>query len=249
MRMIQGIGLLLALAIAGAAPEVRAQDAGKPVDAPEVPRVGDVKVKFAIPPKATLKEAAVYAKTQQAAGVAAGQEILLAGVPVGKTAVTVDARVEEGGKKKRLLGVSETTVVEGEPQTVAVTLVEVTEIDTFCLPCHPNPRDPKVKVKPGQLVRDIHSTGREYPEKARDKFLAQNKAYNERVAQLEKEGKPHGLPMPLDVRVVKLKGGKEVKKFFYTCETCHTLHQTTPWLRYSRASYRERSDLCVGCHF
>lgn len=256
MKRKSGIGLLLAFALLSAeVPRALAQEAAKPAtaakpaEAPEPVKTGDLKVIFAIPAKATLKQATVFAKERSVPAPAAGQEVLVAGVQVGKAAVTVDAVVEEGGKKKRLMGVTETTVVEGPPQNVAVKLAEVTAIDAFCLPCHPNPRDPKVKVKPGQIVRDIHSSGREYPEKGRDRYLAQNKAHNERIARLEKEGKPHSYAMPLDERVVKLKGGKEVTKYFYTCETCHTLHLSTPWVRYVRAAYRDKSDLCVGCHF
>ena len=62
------------------------------------------------------------------------------------------------------------------------------------------------------------------------------------------EGKPHNLPMPLEERTVKI-GGKEVKRTFYTCESCHTLHSTTPGGKYARAPFREKSDLCKICHF
>jgi hypothetical protein len=251
MNRINRLALSFAAALVlAASPAARSQEAPKAPEEPEVVKTGSVKVTVAVPAKGTLKKATVYAKTQTAAVAAAGQEILIAGVPVGKTAVTVDAMVEEGAKKelKRHLGVAELTVVENEVGAAAVTLVPVPDVDAYCLGCHPNPRDPKTKLKPGQIARDIHSSGREYPERGRDKYLSVNRAFNDKVAKLEKEGKPHSLRMPLEERIVKV-GGKNVKKYFYTCETCHTLHQTTPWIRYARAAYRDSSDLCVGCHF
>ena len=55
-------------------------------------------------------------------------------------------------------------------------------------------------------------------------------------------------PIVLEERLVKV-NGKEVKKYFYTCESCHTLHWKTPWTKYSRAAFREMGTLCAGCHF
>lgn len=250
MKGVTSLVLPLAALLVLAAPHAaRSQEAAKPAEAPEVVKTGTVKVTVEAPSAGTVRKATLYAKGKTAP-VAAGQEVEVSGVAVGKAAVTVDATVEEGPKKvpKRYLGVAETTVVEGEPQAVKVVLVAVPDIDAYCLTCHPHPRDPNTKVKPGQLVRDIHSSGKEFPEKGRDKYLAMNKAHNEKVAKLEKEGKPHSMPMPLEERVVKVKG-KDVKQYLYTCETCHTLHLTTPWVRYARAAYRDKSDLCAGCHF
>jgi hypothetical protein len=240
----------LALLVAPAALVLASTAAWSQEPPPEVVKTGSLKVTIVAPATGVLRQATVYAKTKVVAGAVAGKEIVIDGVPVGKAAVTVDATVEEGPKKgpKRYLGVAEVTVAEGGAQAASVTLAAVPDIDVYCLGCHPNPRDPKVKVKPGQIVRDIHTSGQEFPEKARAKYLEVNRAHNEKVARLEKEGKPHPLPMPLEERLVKV-GGKDVKKYFYTCETCHTLHQTTPWIRYARAAYRDKSDLCVGCHF
>lgn len=222
-----------------------------PGQAQEAPKqFGAVEVTVTVTDGKQLKNAVVYAKSAKAAVEAAGKAVVLAGVPVGKAAVTVEAEVGQGANKgaKRYLGVVEATVVEGQVQKVLVGVEPVAVIDAYCLGCHPNPRDPKVKVKPGQIVRDIHTSGIAFPEKGYSQYVEMNKRHNEKVEKLDKMGKPHDLlPMPTEIRVVKI-GGKDVKRVFYTCETCHTLHQTTASPRYTRAPFKDKSDLCSGCH-
>jgi len=237
-------------AMAQQAPAAAVKAPEAPAKPPEPPvKTGEVRVKIAVPAKMKLGASTIYAKTQVVPGSA--DEVAIASVPVGRTAVTVDAQVDEGGSKgvRRYLGVSEVTVQENAPQAVTVKLVAAPQVDAFCLGCHPNARDPKVKIQPGQIARDIHVSGKEFPEKNRAQYLAQVKAHNDTVAKLEKEGKPRNFPVNLEERIVKPKGGKETKKYFYTCESCHTLHLQTPWIRYARAPYRDKADLCVACHF
>jgi nitrate/TMAO reductase-like tetraheme cytochrome c subunit len=171
---------------------------------------------------------------------------LLAGVYAGpRVAVTVDAQVVDAKSKasKRFLGVTETAVNAGETSRVTVTLKPVDDIEAFCLGCHPFARDPKVKVQPGQIPRDIHVSGKALDER----YQKQVRAYNDTIARLEKDGKPHNIAIPLEERVVKV-GKKEQKQLFYTCESCHTLHQETPSTKHARAPFRTKGDLCVGCH-
>lgn len=260
-KKLHAVGVVAVLLLAGgsfalAQQATPAKTPGTAVKAPEPPaapappvKTGEIRVTIEVPAKMKLGKATIYAKTQVVPGAA--EEVPIASVPVGRTAVTVDAAVDEGGSKgvKRYLGVTEVTVQEGSPQPVTVKLVAAPQVDDFCLGCHPNARDPKVKVLPGQIPRDIHVTGKEFPEKNRDKYLAQLKLHNDTVAKLEKENKPHSFPVNLEERVVKLKGGKVAKRYYYTCESCHTLHQQTPWVRYARAPYRDKADLCVACHF
>jgi predicted CXXCH cytochrome family protein len=222
--------------------------AAAPAAAQEGPqRFGDLAVTVTVPAGATLKKATVYARSATAAVSAAGTAVTVAKVPAGKLAVTVDAEVLQGKATRRHLGVVEATALENEVVAVAVPVEPAPVIDDYCLGCHPNPRDPKVKPKPNQIVRDIHTSGLQFPDKSYEQSLAQNKRHNDLVAQLEREGKPHNLPMPLEARKVKV-GGREVERFFYTCETCHTLHASTPWSNYVRAPFKDRSDLCMGCH-
>lgn len=231
------IPMVVALTLATAT--VRAQEAPQ--------QLGDVEVTVAVADGKPLKQATVYAKTGSAALTAAGTAVI-AKIPIGKTAVTVDAEVIQGKATKRYMGVAEVTISDVQLQKVKVTVEPVPVIDTYCLGCHPNPRDPKLKIKPGQIVRDIHSSGKAFPEKGYDKYVEMNRKHNAKVEYLDKQGTKHNLmPMPTEIRVVKI-GGKDVKRVFYTCETCHSLHQTTPWTRYTRAPFKDKSDLCSGCH-
>jgi len=210
-------------------------------------RYGGVEVTVQVEGGKPLAGGTVYAKGATAPVTAAGTAVALQKVATGKTAVTVDARVTEAGKERRYLGVAEATVAENQVAPVTVTVVPVPVIDDFCLGCHPNPRDSDVKPKPGQIVRDIHTSGRQYPDKGYDAYVAQNRRHNEEVERLAKEGKPHNLPMPIESRLVRV-GGKEVERWFYTCETCHTLHASTSWTKFVRAPFKNSSDLCMGCH-
>jgi hypothetical protein len=218
--------------------------------APEVKKTGDLEVTVVVVDGKSLKSGTISAKTQRATVEDAGKAIRLTGVPVGRTAVTVEAQISLGLFKgsKRYLGVADTGVQENGLQKVTVSIAPVETIDDFCLACHPNATDPNYKPVPGVIIRDIHVSGKEFPAAKSAQYLGSVKQHNDRMARLEKEGKPHNLPMPLEERVVKV-GGKDVKRIYFTCESCHTLHQPTPGGKYARAPFREKSDLCKICHF
>lgn len=231
-------------AASAVAPAAKAP-AAAPVPAPKVPvKTGSLEVKVTVPDGVTLTSGTIQAKTQQAPLVAAGVAVKLSGVPAGRVAVIVEAQAGP----KRYLGAAETSVQADGLQKATVSVVPVDNVETFCLGCHPSPNDPNVKPAPGAIVRDLHTSGREFPEKTRERYLAQVRKHNERVVALEREGKPHHLPIVLDERT-EMVAGKEVKRSFYTCESCHTLHQATPGGTYARAPFRDKSILCRGCHF
>lgn len=242
--------LALVLAIAAISFAQSAPPAQTPAEPPAAPqKTGSIEVSVTFPGGKPLKDTMIYADDQQIKITSPGAPVKIDNIPVGRLAVTVEGEAAQGlvRGQKRYLGVSEVTVRENAVETVTVSVRKVDNIEEFCLGCHPNPRDPKVKVLPGQIPRDIHASGKEFPEKTRTKYMAELKIYNDYVAKLEKEGKPHGLPIPLEERLVKV-GKKEVKKLYYTCESCHTLHQRTAW-KYARSPFRNDPGLCVGCHF
>ena len=164
-------------------------------------------------------------------------------IPDELVAVTAEARsAQDAGKPAlRFVGVAEAMPEAGKTVKVAVTLKRTDDINQFCLDCHPGKGQ---RAKPGQIPRDAHASGKPLEGRHRQ----QVRIYNEKVDRLIKEGKPHGEQIILEERIVKV-GAKEVKKDFFTCESCHTLHKTTPNPGYIRAPYIETSDLCKGCHF
>lgn len=239
-RVLAASALLVALAVVSAG--------AQPV--PDANKTGELEVTVAVADGKSIKSGVIYAKTQQGRLEEAGKAVRISGVPTGRIAVTVEAQISQGLFRgtKRYLGVVDTWVQESAVQKVAVSIAPVEIIDEFCLACHPSAQDPKFKPVPGVLVRDIHVSGREFPEGKSAQYLAAVKQHNDKVARLEKEGKPHDSAMPLEERTVKV-GGREVKRFFFTCESCHTLHLTTPGGKYARARFREKPDLCRSCHF
>jgi len=169
-----------------------------------------------------------------------GGKKLVQGLPDKRIAVTVDALI--GNEGTRYLGVTEAKTLPDKTVDVTVTLQPVTELDAFCIGCHPSTGQ---TVKANQILRDIHVSGKELTER----YLAQVKTHNENVELQRKNKTPNPpLTIPLEERVVKV-GDKEVKKYFYTCESCHTTHLKTVWSKYMRASYSQPSTLCLGCHF
>lgn len=164
-------------------------------------------------------------------------------LPDESIAVTADARVAQGAGKPalRFVGVTEAMPEAGKTVKVTITLKRADDINAFCATCHPGKGQ---RRRPGQIKRDTHPSGLPLEGRYRD----QVRIYNEKIERLVKEGKPHGEPIVVEERIVKV-GAKEVKKDFYTCESCHTLHGSTPNPKYMRASYLENSDLCTGCHF
>ncbi len=170
------------------------------------------------------------------------EPIIVKDVPERRIAVTVDAMV--GGKDGvRHIGVAELpSLSDRTGNGVTVKVVPFTTIDDYCLGCHPVRGK---KGKPDILYRDLHSSGKELPAP----YVAQVKKYNEKLAKLAATKTPTKLlPIPLEERIVKI-AGKDVKKLFFTCESCHTTHLTTIWSKSMRAAFIGGSDLCEGCHF
>lgn len=240
-QALAAYAVVLVLTAAPAVAQQAQQQAKKP---------GEVEVTVKVSDGKSLKSAKIYAKSEEAEVSDAGKAVKISKVPAGRVAVTVEAQISMGFFKgsKRYLGVADTIVPENGLQKVEVTVAPVETIDAFCSGCHPSGLDPGYKPQPGVIVRDVHASGREFPERTRETYFSEIKAYNDRIARLEREGKPHNLPMPLEERVVVV-AGKEVKKTFFTCESCHTLHRQTPGGKYARAPFREKSDLCRICHF
>lgn len=244
--IVLGVAVVCFLVATGGA-GVRAEEQAAPA-APPV-KTGSLEVTVEFAGGKPMKSAVIFAADQERTVTSFTEPVRFDGIPEGKLGVVVEAEPSTGLTKgtKRFLGAAEVQVQGGAVQKVTVSVARVDSLEAFCLGCHPNPRDPKVKVKPGQIPRDIHVTGKEFPAKLQKNYMDQWKAHHDTIAKLEKEGKPHNLPMPLEERIVKV-GGKDVKKLFYTCETCHTLHKRTPW-DYERAPFRTKADLCVACHF
>jgi hypothetical protein len=164
-----------------------------------------------------------------------------------RIAVAADLKVadEKGKPPLRYLGVVEVFPGRGPVQ---VTAQPVKDVDLFCSGCHPADKQP---IKEGQIVRDVHYSGRELT----GRYLVQNGKFNKeyiekkRKEYLEKKSQERPPePVLLEERIV-IVDGKEVKKYFYTCESCHTLHWKTPWTKYARAAFSEKGTLCAGCHY
>ena len=205
---------------------------------------GDLEVKVVTADGKKIREGMIYASDQAVKIDPAGGKTIIRGIPEQRTAVTVDARVGKAGGKDdvRYLGVEEGFPARGTPDAMTVTLKPVKDINAFCLGCHPSRGEP---VKRGQIVRDIHASGKELS----GRYLEQVPKFQEFIEKRRKESKERPPePIVLEERLVKV-DGKEVKKYFYTCESCHTLHWKTPWTKYARAAFREMGTLCAGCHF
>ena len=159
-----------------------------------------------------------------------------------RLAIAADLAVAQGGGKPPLRYVGVVEVFPGRG-TVQLKAEPVKDMNALCSGCHPSEKEP---VKAGQIVRDLHASGLELT----GRYFAQvgkfNKEYIEKKRKEGKERPPE--PVVLEERVV-IVAGKEVRKFFYTCESCHTLHWKTPWEKYSRAAFRDKGTLCAGCHY
>jgi predicted CXXCH cytochrome family protein len=235
--------------VVGQAPPSVAVPAAQPVPPPApVPR-GDLEITVVAPDgKKFLKfqDCRVNVRDQAVSFGEGGGPQKVSGVPAVPdevVAVTAEALVAQAAGKpaQRFVGVAEAYPDAAKLTKVTVSLKRVDDINAFCAACHPGRGQ---RVKPGQIKRDTHPSGK--PLEGR--YRQQVSIYNEKVARLSKEGKPHNEPIAVEERLVKV-GAKEVKKDFYTCESCHTLHATTPNPKYMRAPYLETSDLCTGCHF
>ena len=205
---------------------------------------GDLEVTVVAADGKKIREGVVYASDQAVKIGSAGGKTIIRGLPEQRTAVTADVRVGKAGGKDdvRYVGVEEGFPARGTPDAVTVKVQPVKDINAFCSGCHPSRGEP---VKRGQIVRDVHASGKELS----GRHLAQVPKFLEFIEKRRKESKERPPePIVLEERLVKV-DGKEVKKFFYTCESCHTLHWKTPWTKYSRAAFREMGTLCAGCHF
>jgi len=205
---------------------------------------GDLEITVVAADGKTIREGVVYASDQAVRIESGGKKTVIRGIVERRITVTADVRIgPRGGKDDlRYVGVVEAYPAKEIPAAVTVTVERVKEINAFCLGCHPSAGEP---VKEGQIPRDIHISGLEltgrYLEQV-PKFLL----FIEKRRKESKERPPE--PIVLEERLVKV-NGKEVKKYFYTCESCHTLHWKTPWTKYSRAAFRDMGTLCAGCHF
>ncbi len=211
------------------------------------PLVGDLEVTVVLEGGKSFKECRLYAFDRTVEVEDAGKPVSIKGIPAKKTAVTADALVRQGWFRPylRYIGVETAYVLENQKAKVTVTLrsvgpMEENIIDSFCLTCHPDADQPAEKW---QITRDVHKSGRAL----RPNFISQIKSYNDTIARLEKAGQPHYLPMKTVEKVVEEKG-KRVRKTFFTCESCHTLHLQTPYYLYTIAPFREQGYLCVACH-
>lgn len=211
----------------------------------ELPR-GDFEITVVSEDGKKFKECLVYAKGHVLAFGESGGPQVVKGIPVildASYAVTADARVPQGAGKpdRRYVGVTDTTPLANKVVKVKVTLKPADDIDAFCSTCHPGRGQ---RARGGHLRRDVHPSGKPLTGRYRD----QVGKYNAAAEALRKEGKPHNEPILLEERIVK-EEGKEVRREFYTCESCHTLHWETPHTKYARANFREKGDLCTGCHY
>jgi hypothetical protein len=205
---------------------------------------GDLEVTVVTVDGKKIREGVVYASDQAVKIGSGGGKTIIRGIPEQRTAVTADVRVGKSGGKDdlRYVGVDEGFPAKGTPDAVKITVKPAKDINAFCSECHPSRGEP---VKRGQIPRDIHATGKELT----GRYLEQPAKFLEFIEKWRKERKDQPPePIVLEERIVKV-NGKEVKKYFYTCESCHTLHWKTPWTKYSRAAFREMGTLCAGCHY
>ena len=248
VKVLFRAGAVLAMSILLASPGFSlAQTTPAPVVKPaaEVPR-GDFEVTVVAADGKKFKDCTVYANDQKVALGESGGPAIAKGIPAvldASYAVTAEARVPQGAGKPdvRYIGVTEATPEANTTVKVKVSLKPVDSINDYCSTCHPGPGQ---RVKPGQMKRDVHPSGKPLLGRYRE----QVGKYNATVEKLRKEGKPTGELILLEARVVK-EGGKDVRREFYTCESCHTLHWVTPYTKYARANFLEQGDLCTGCHY
>ncbi len=210
-------------------------------DSAEKPK-GDAEITVATADGRKFATCTVYARNRSFQLATADEKSLATGLPAEeRIAFTADARVGDGESAVRYVGTAEASVDVGKIKKVKITLKPIKDIDSYCRECHPTKGQ---KITRGQIMRDLHVSGK--PLEGR--YLDQVKARNAKVEQLRREGKPADEPILLEERIVKV-AGKGVKKQFYTCESCHTLHLVTPFRKYARAEYSSKSDLCLGCHY
>jgi len=213
-----------------------------PVAAQEKKPTGKLEVSVAVKGGVVLDACTLYLKERAVELGKGTTKTVFEAVPQARYTIAGDATLKtSSGEIKRYVGVQEASVSGNKTSKVTLTLTETTNIEAFCSGCHPGAGDP---VEKGQIVRDVHVSGRILGKK---KYLDQVAKYNARIAQLAKEGKPHNLPIVLEKRKV-VEGGTTVEREFYTCESCHTLHWERGHSSYARAPFRKSGELCQGCH-
>jgi hypothetical protein len=236
----------------GGAAEIRAQ--GKPPAKKEQPAkqdqapsqekkklTGKLDITVAVKDGGTLQVCTLYVKDREVSLPAGASSVVVDELLQGRYAVGGDATVKlPSGEVKRRVGVQVTSVAANKTTKATITLVEAQSMEDFCSSCHPSEGQP---VEKGQIVRDIHVSGKVL----KKKYLGPIAAFNDRVAQDIKDGKPHNLPIVLEKRMVD-EDGKLVERDFYTCESCHTVHWDRGNSAYARGPFRRAPDLCQGCH-
>jgi len=86
--------------------------------------------------------------------IQAGGTFSVTGVPPGKQSVVIEKRFS-AGSVRRILGIS-TIFVADNPVEIRVAVRDATDVDAFCLECHP----PLAKVtRRDQKFRDAHPSG------------------------------------------------------------------------------------------
>lgn len=185
----------------------------------------------------------LYAGEQMLPVASGNDKVLVRNLVAERHAITADLKVAQGPGKPdlRYIGVTEGFPNKTKVGKITVKAQRVKDIEAFCKSCHPSAGEP---VERGQIIRDIHVSGKELV----PPYLTQTenfKLYIENVRKAGKERPPE--PIVVEERVVIVKG-KEVKKYYFNCESCHTLHWKLPWTRYCRGSALERGILCAGCH-
>jgi len=203
---------------------------------PAAARAGDIDVTVTVSGGKSITSGTLIVE-DRVLPLAAGGRMQVKGLPDKRLPVTVEAVV--GGA--RHLGVTAVKTLKGKSLPVTVTLKQVTDLEAFCVECHPNKGE---AVRADQVIRDTHVTGIALTAR----YLAQVEKYNAASEQQRREKvKDPQLPILLEKRVVQVEG-KDVVKKFVTCESCHTIHVLTPWARRVRGPYRKSSVFCEGCH-
>lgn len=239
-RRRRTLSILALLALAAAAMPAGAVSA--PAKAPEKKPTGKLEVSVAVKGGGEVQKGTLYlrrltAELGKGAPTTLFEEVLPARYGLGGEATV---KTSSGGIK-RFVGVEEVSVSANKTTKATLTLVEAANMNDFCSGCHPGPGDP---VEKGQIVRDIHVSGRALGKKM---YFDQIAKHNAQVEKLVKEGKPHNLPIVLEKRKI-VEGDKTVEREFYTCESCHTVHWERGDTSYARAPFRKSADLCQGCH-
>lgn len=185
----------------------------------------------------------VYAGEQMLSVESGKEKLLVRNLAAERHAVTADLKVAQAPGKPdlRYIGVTEGFPAKTGVKKVTIKAQPVKDIEVYCKSCHPSTGEP---IKRGQIIRDIHVSGKELV----PPYLTQTENFKMYIDGVRKAGKERAPePIVLEERVVIVKG-KEIKKYFYNCESCHTLHWKLPWTKYCRASALERGILCAGCH-